>query len=203
MIRYGKILILLSLLTTGVFLLTSCSNLPLIGKKEQKVEKLPEGRTVTVEGMERVKGINPSKSETSTSEKQPTQPLAPKKETETQVSSVPTRPFPSSPLPFFQVGFKRKVAILDFENKTTYQEEKIGEAVAKRLSDKLEATQRVVTVDRTVVSEMLNRVGFTFENLSDPAFMKRANQSLGIQAFDLGNGHRCGPSLFQSIGNFR
>jgi len=186
MIRCGKILILFSLLTTGIFLLTSCSNLPLIGKKEKKVEKLPEGRTVTVEGMERVKGVNPSKSETSTSEKQPTQPLAPKKEIETKVSSVPPRPFPSSPLPFFQMGFKRKVAILDFENKTTYQEEKIGEAVAKRLSDKLEGTQRVVTVDRTVVSEMLNRGGFTFENLSNPAIMKRANQSLGIQALTLG-----------------
>jgi len=186
MTRNGKILILFSLFIIGLFLLASCSNLPLIGKKEQKVEKLPEGRTVTVEGMEKVKGVNPQKSEPSTSEKKPTQPPVPKKGTEANVSSVPPRPFPSSPLPFFQAGFRRKVAILDFENKTTYQEEKIGEAVAKRLSDKLEATQRVVTVDRTVVSEMLNRAGFTFENLSDLAMIKRVHQSLGIQAFALG-----------------
>jgi len=136
--------------------------------------------------MERVKGINPSQSGPSIPAKQSGQPLASKKETETQISSVPARPFPSSPLPFFQMGFKRKVVILDFENKTTYQEEKIGEAVAKRLSDKLEATQRVVTIDRTVVSEMLNRGGFTAKNLTDPSIMKRANQSLGIQAFTLG-----------------
>jgi hypothetical protein len=67
MTRDGKILILFSLFIIGLFLLASCSNLPLIGKKEQKVEKLPEGRTVTVEGMEKVKGINPPKSEPSPS----------------------------------------------------------------------------------------------------------------------------------------
>jgi hypothetical protein len=84
------------------------------------------------------------------------------------------------------MGFKRKVALLDFENNTTYKDEKIGEAVAKKLSDKLEATQRVVTLDKTVVSEMLNREGFKFDNLSNPSVMKRAHQSLGIQAFALG-----------------
>jgi hypothetical protein len=84
------------------------------------------------------------------------------------------------------LGFKRKVAILDFENKTTYKDEKIGEAVAKRLSDKLEATQRLITLDRTGITEMFNREGFKFESLADPSVMKRAYQSLGIQAFASG-----------------
>jgi hypothetical protein len=84
------------------------------------------------------------------------------------------------------MGFKRKVAILDFENNTSYKEEKIGEAVAKKLSDKLEATQRVVTLDKSVVSETLMREGLKFENLSDPSVIKRSHQSLGIQAFALG-----------------
>jgi hypothetical protein len=84
------------------------------------------------------------------------------------------------------MGLKRKVAVLTFENNTSYKEEKIGEAVAKKLSDKLEATQRVVTLDKTVVSETLNREGFKFDNLSDPSVIKRAHQSLGIQAFTLG-----------------
>jgi hypothetical protein len=84
------------------------------------------------------------------------------------------------------MGFKRKVAILDFENHTPYKDEKIGEAVAKKLSDKLEATQRVVVWDKTVVSDILNREGFKFETLSNPLVMKHAHQSLGIQAFALG-----------------
>ena len=169
-----------------IFLLTSCSNIPLIGKKKEKADRLPEGKTVTIEGMEKIKGVNPPKPETSTSIKPSAQPITPKKEPETKIASAPTRSFYSPALPFFQSGFKRKVAILDFENKTTYKEEKIGEAVAKKLSDKLEATQRVVVVDRMVVSEMLKRQGLTFENLSDPAVIKRAYQSLGIQAFALG-----------------
>jgi hypothetical protein len=185
MIRNRKnLLFLFVFLTALLFLMTSCSNLPLIGKKkEEKVEKLPPGKTVTVEGMETIKGVNPPKSETPSSKK-PSTPA--KKETETKVASAPPRPFYSPSLPFFQMGFKRKVGILDFENNTPYKDEKIGEAVAKKLSDKLEATQRVVTLDKIVVSEMLNREGFKFKNFSDPTVMKRAHQSLGIQAFALG-----------------
>jgi hypothetical protein len=169
-----------------IFMITSCSNIPLIGKKKGEKDKIPEGKTVSVEGMEVYKGVNPSKSETPPAKKpsDPTPP--PKKEPEARIASTPSRPFYGPSLPYFQMGFKRKVAILDFENNTTYKDEKIGEAVAKKLSDKLEATQRVVTLDKIVVSEMLKREGYKFENLSDPSAMKRAHQSLGIQAYGLG-----------------
>jgi hypothetical protein len=169
-------------LTAFLFTLTSCAG----KKKDEKIEKLPSGKTVTVEGMETVKGVNPPKSETSSSKK-PSPPTTPaKKEPETKVASAPPRPLYSPSLPFFQMGFKKKVGILDFENNTTYKEENIGEAVAKRLSDKLEASQRVVMLDKTVITEMLNREGFKLESLSDPSVMKRAHQSIGIQAFTLG-----------------
>jgi len=168
---------------------SSCSNLPLIGKKEKK-DQLPEGKTVTVEGMETVKGANLPKAEPPPSKKPSSQPPS-KTEKETTIASIPSRPLysPGPSLPFFQLGFKRKVAILDFENKTTYKEEKIGEAVAKKLSDKLESSQRIVAVDRTVVSEMLRREGFKFETLTEPSVMKQAHQSLGIQAFTFGTVH--------------
>jgi hypothetical protein len=179
--------------TAFFFVFASCS---LIGsKKEEKVGKIPPGKTVTVEGMETIKGVNPPKSETPSSDKPPTTPPTPaapaKKETAPDVALVPARPSYSPPsyspsLPFLQLNLKRKVAILNFENNTSYKEEKIGEAVARKLSDKLEASQRVVTLDKTVVSEMLDREGFKFENLSDPSVVKRAHQSLGIQAFALG-----------------
>ena len=172
-----------------LFLLASCSNLPLIGKKEKK-EQLPEGKTVTVEGMETVKGNNPPKAEPPSSKKPSSQP-PPKTERETTIASMPSRPLysPSPSLPFFQLGFKKKVAILDFENNTTYKDEQIGEAVAKKLSEKLESSQRIVAVDRTVVSEMLSREGFKFETLMDPSAMKQAHQTLGIQAFTFGTVH--------------
>jgi len=147
---------------------------------------VPPGKIVTVEGMETIKGVNPSKSETPSSKKPPPPPTPAKKETEPNVASVAPRPLYSPSLPSLQISLKKKVGILDFENHTSYKEETIGEAVAKKLSDKLEATQRVVTLDKSVVSEALNREGFKFENLSDPPVIKRAYQSLGIQAFALG-----------------
>jgi hypothetical protein len=172
--------------TAFLFAMASCSNLPLIGSKKGDKEKVPPGKIVTVEGMETIKGVNPSKSDTPASKKPPAPATPAKKEAETHVVSTSPRPSYSPPLPLFQTGLKRKVAILNFENNTSYKEEKIGEAVAKKLSDKLEATQRVVASDKTVVSEALNREGFKFENLSDPSAVKRAHQSLGIQAFALG-----------------
>jgi hypothetical protein len=181
-------------LITLLFLLVSCANLPLIGKKKkEKADQFPEGKTVTIEGMESIKGVNPPRPEPPPSPKKPltqtyppTQPFTSKTEKETQVASIPTRPYYSSSLPFLQFGFKRKVTILEFENETTYKEEKIGEAVAKRLSGKIEATQRAVIVDKTVVSEMLKKEGFNFQSLADPSVMKHAHQSLGIQAFAFG-----------------
>src|SRR4030043_1495943 len=181
-----NILTILLFVTAVLFLLTSCSNLPLIGKKEKK-DQLPEGKTVTVEGMETVKGANPPKAESPPSKKPSSQPPS-KPEKETTIASMPFRPLysPTPSLPFFQLGFKKKVAILDFENKTTYKEQQIGEAVATKLSDKLESSQRIGAVDSTVVSEMLRREGFKFETLMDPTAMKQAHQSLGIQAFAFG-----------------
>src|SRR4030043_1179728 len=188
MIRYRKsLLCLFAFLTALLFLITSCANLPFIGKKkEEKVEKIPEGKTVKVEGMEKVKGVNPPKAETPPSKKPSTPTTPSKREGETRIASTPARPSYGPSLPFFQMGFKRKVAILDFENNTAYKDEKIGETVAKKLSDKLETTQRVVTLDKIVVSEMLKREGFKFESFSDPSAMKRAHQSLAIQEFVLG-----------------
>ncbi len=185
--KENKIFQIFLIITALLFLLSSCSSLPLIGKKEEKkAEKLPEGKTVRVEGMETVKGVNPPRAEAPAPSQRPAPDPAPRREPEPRVTSVPTRPFMGGPLPFLQMGFKKKVAILDFENKTTYQDEMIGEAVAKRLADKLEATQRVIIMDKALVSEMLKREGAKFDDLTELPVMKQAHRSLGIQAFALG-----------------
>ncbi len=187
MIQNKKHFLNMLILTVGaLFLMNACSSLPIIGKKKEKeTDRAASGKTVSVEGMEQLKGVNPPKSESQTASKKTAPPPASLPKTDTKIASTPTRPF-SSPLPFFQVGYRKKIVILDFENKTTYKEEKIGEAVAKRLSDKLDATQRAVIVDENKVSELLQKEGFTFNAISDPSAMKRAHQSLGIQAFVMG-----------------
>ena len=181
----------LLIVTLFVFLLTSCnSNIPIIGKKkEEPTAKTSDAKTVTVDGMETVKGVNQPKAETSSPAKKPAPPppsVPPKTGRESQTASVPTRPLYGSPLPFFPVGFKKKVAILDFENKTTYQEEKIGEIAAKKFSDKIDATQRVIISDKAVIADLLQRQGARIESLLDPSAMKLAHQRLGVQAFALG-----------------
>ena len=173
-----------------VFLLTSCnSNIPIIGKKKEEPTAKTDANTVTVDGMETIKGVNPPKAETSSPAKKPSPPppsTPPKTGGESQTASVPTRPFYGSPLPFFPVGFKKKVAILDFENKTTYQGEKIGEVAAKMFSDKIDATQRLIIADKAVIADLLQRQGERVESLLDPAVMKLAHQRVGVQAFTLG-----------------
>ena len=178
---------ILMFLATLILFLDACSNIPLIGKKkEDKTDKTAAGKTVSIEGMEKIKGVNPQKPEAPPSKTPPAQPATPKRETETKVASIPTRPYYTPTLPFLQSGFKRKLVILDFENKTTYKDEKIEETVAKKLSDKLEATQRVVILESRIFSEMLNREGFKFESLTDPSVMRHVHRSLGIQAFAVG-----------------
>lgn len=187
MIRNKKeSLIIPALITLLLFMLTSCSSLPLIGKKkEEKTDRTQVGKTVKVEGMETVKGVNPVRPDTPPPKKPPVEPV-PRREPDLKTASAPSRPSYSSPLPLFQMGFKRKVTILDFENKTTYKDEKIEDAVAKKLSDKLEATGRVVVMDRMMVAEMLNKEGLKSATLTEPSIMKRAHQSIGIQALVLG-----------------
>ncbi len=66
----------LLIVTLFVFLLTSCnSNIPIIGKKkEEPTAKTSDAKTVTVDGMETVKGVNQPKAETSSPAKKPSPP---------------------------------------------------------------------------------------------------------------------------------
>ncbi len=189
MIRERKILACVVLLAVTLsFLLCSCSSIPFFGKKDEKKKEekkdVPQGKTVGVEGMETVKGVNPPTTDTAPAAKKPAP--APPPRIESRSTPSPARPSYAPPSSFFSSGLKKKVVILDFDNRTTYREEKIGETVAKRLSDRLEATQRVVVLDQQAVAERLTKEGFKFNALMEPAAMKRAHQSLGAQAFTFG-----------------
>lgn len=181
-------LALISLLTALVFLVVSCSSIPFFGKKkEEKPEPLSQGKTITVEGMETIKGVNPPKTESPPASKKPSPPTpSPKMEPDTRTASIPLRPSYGPALPFYPMGFRKKVVILDFENKTTYTEEKVEEATARRLSDKLEASQRVILVDLHTVAETLGKEGLQMENLRDPTAIKRIHAILGVQALIFG-----------------
>ena len=172
-------------------LISSCSGLPLIGKKKsEKTGDTADAKTVSIEGLETIKGVNPPKPAGPPPQKKtsspPPPPSAPPNNPQTASTALQRPPSYGSSMPLFQTGLKKKAVVLEFENKTTYQEEKIGEAVAKKLTDRLEATQRLILTDKAVISERLNKGGIQPEKLASPVVMKHACQSFGIQAFIAG-----------------
>jgi hypothetical protein len=184
-----RLLVTLVLLTALSFLVASCS---LFGKKkETKSDNSPEGKTVRIDNLEPVKGVNPPNSANPSSSPPPKNPSAspvpsspqPAPPGPPQIASLPPRSAFSPSLPSFEAGFKKKVVVLDFENKTTYQDEKIGDTVTKKLSDRLEATQRLIIMDRTVVEDRLKKQGIQTEKPASPEVMKAAYTSLGVQSF--------------------
>lgn len=72
-----KFLSIFVVLVSFSFLLSSCSHIPFIGKKkeEKPADKLPEGRTVTIEGMGNIKGANPPKQDNPSPSRRPSNPL--------------------------------------------------------------------------------------------------------------------------------
>jgi hypothetical protein len=77
---------------------------------------------------------------------------------------------------------KRKIAILPFEDRTTFTLEKFGETIADRLADRMEAKVfTCLVMDREMVRVALARSGFTLADLKDPAKSKLLNKALGVQ----------------------
>jgi len=77
---------------------------------------------------------------------------------------------------------KRKIAILPFEDRTTFTFENFGEIIADRLATEMET--KVFTslvVDREMLRLTLNKLGLTPADLKNPAKTKLLNEALGIQ----------------------
>jgi curli biogenesis system outer membrane secretion channel CsgG len=180
----------LVLFTAFLFVVASCESLPLFGKKTSSTDNLSNAKTVNIDGLENVKGVNPPKAEQSSPTRSPSAPLpvpaATPKTTQTASTAAPRMPSYGTSPSMLQTGFKKKAVILDFENQTTYQDEKLGEAVAKKLADRLDATQRLIVMDRAVISERLEKRGIQPGKVLPPAVMKQAYQSFGVQAFVMG-----------------
>jgi hypothetical protein len=82
---------------------------------------------------------------------------------------------------------KRKIAVLPFEDRTTFTFEKCGEAIADRLTEKMEATVfTCLVMDRETVRLALAKSGLTPADLKDPAKTKVLNKALGVQGILLG-----------------
>jgi len=82
---------------------------------------------------------------------------------------------------------KRKIAVLPFEDRTTFTFEKFGEAVADRLAKTMETKVfTCMVIDREMVRLALAKSGLTPADLKDPSKAKLLNKALGVQGIILG-----------------
>jgi hypothetical protein len=173
-------------------LLGGCSRLPWFKSKDK--EPLPEGKTIYIEEMEPSKGITKPVQ----SDKGPPKPSPDGRKTQAAPEiegrekeggeKVALAFKPPADLTFSPVKIvKRKICVVNFEDRSGPREEKYGEFAALKLFQDLENTQKAVLVDKEVVRETLAREGIEAEGLTEPHAMKKAHQLLGIQAFLAGS----------------
>ncbi len=176
----------------GAMAFAGCSWLP--WSKSKKGESLPEGKTVYIEDLERSKGVKGA----AKSGERPVKPPADEGKTQAPPENkrqekeagerIALAPAPSADLTFSPVRtLKRKICVANFEDRTAPQQEKYGELAGLRLFQEMENSQRVLLVDKEIVSEAMTREGLEPRDLLDPRAMKEAHRLLGIQAFIAGS----------------
>jgi len=176
----------------GTMVFAGCSWLP--WSKDRDKEPYSDAETIYIEDLERSKGPKgPAQSEKRVSrpsgheEKEGALPEIKGKEepgrTEIAMASPPPADLTFSPVK----AFRRKICVVDFEDRTGPHEEKYGELAVLKFLKELENTQRAVLVDKEVVREALAKEGIESEDLLEPYAMKEAHKILGIQAFIAGS----------------
>ena len=82
---------------------------------------------------------------------------------------------------------KRKIAVLPFEDRTTFTFEKFGEIIADRLAKQME--EEIFTslvMDQEMVRLILERLDLTPDALNNPSKSKALNKTLGVQGIIMG-----------------
>jgi hypothetical protein len=82
---------------------------------------------------------------------------------------------------------KRKIAVLPFEDRTTFTLQKFGETIADRLATRMETkVYTCLIMDHETVRLALAKAGLTPADLKDPAKAKVLNKALGVQGVIMG-----------------
>jgi len=108
---------------------------------------------------------------------------APKSSTKReQVSSAtPTKRYRSD-----YVGPKRRIGVVDFENKSKYANARLGTAASDILITELAKTNRFVVVERDKLDKILEEQGLQASGVIDPRTAVKVGQVLGLEAIVTG-----------------
>ncbi len=83
-------------------------------------------------------------------------------------------------------GPKKRVAIVDFENKTAYGQEKLGQATSDILTTELVKTKRFIVVEREALDKVLTEQKLGFSGVVDEVTAAKTGRILGAQAIVTG-----------------
>lgn len=84
-------------------------------------------------------------------------------------------------------GPKRKVAVIDFENKTRYGERRLGEAVSDILITELSKSNRFILVEREKFDELIEEQEFERSEYFAPDQQAKTGRMLGLNAIVTGS----------------
>jgi curli biogenesis system outer membrane secretion channel CsgG len=84
-------------------------------------------------------------------------------------------------------GPKKRVAIVDFENKTAYGQEKLGRAASDILTTELVKAKRFIVVEREALDKLLAEQKLGFSGVLDETTAAKTGRILGAQAIVTGS----------------
>ncbi|MBI5787252.1 MAG: hypothetical protein HZA78_00155 [Candidatus Schekmanbacteria bacterium] len=83
-------------------------------------------------------------------------------------------------------GPKKRVAVIDFENKTAYGRERLGSSAADILTTELVKSQQFIVIERAKLNQIMEEQGLGMSGVIDPKTATRAGQILGLNAIVTG-----------------
>jgi len=100
---------------------------------------------------------------------------------QTQVAQQPEK----SPR-LMTTGVKKRIAVLDFDNKTDYGAGKLGRAASEMLVTSLLKTGQFIVVEREALDKVLREQGLSMSGIIDPNTAVTAGKILGLNAIVTG-----------------
>lgn len=84
------------------------------------------------------------------------------------------------------IGPKRRIGVVEFENKTAYGQRRLGQAASDILVTELVKSGRFIVVERDKIDKIMEEQRFQQQGLVDPQTAVKVGQILGLEAIVVG-----------------
>ncbi len=109
-----------------------------------------------------------------------------------------------TPSPLLTHGPKKRVAVVDFVNKSDFGAERLGKGAADILTTELVKSDRFIVVERAKMEKLLDEQGLAFSGVVDEATAAKTGRILGLNAIITGAISQFGTKIEgQNLGLYR